>query len=249
MELEHCVQDAQSDDGTLDWLPQREGIILRVEQDEGMYDAINRGFKRTDGEICAYLNCDEQYLVGALELVRNWFAEHPDMDICFGHTIGIKTSGEFVCYRKAILPRQWHTLSSHLTTLSASMFFRRRVLDSGFCFDESFRALGDCEWISRLLKGGLRMGILPAFTSAYMFTGGNLSLSDVARQEKARLADRVPWMVRRLNPCIVLHHRLRKLLAGAYRSDPIRYEIFTTDLPAQRREFTSGEGRPSWRWP
>ena len=29
-----------------------------------MYDAINRGLRRATGEICGYLNCDEQYLAG-----------------------------------------------------------------------------------------------------------------------------------------------------------------------------------------
>ncbi len=31
-----------------------------------MYDAVNRGLKKAKGEILAYINCDEQYLPGAL---------------------------------------------------------------------------------------------------------------------------------------------------------------------------------------
>jgi len=68
VEVEHIVQDAGSDDGTLDWLLADRRVKACVEKDEGMYDAINRGLRKATGEIFAYLNCDEQYLPGALKL-------------------------------------------------------------------------------------------------------------------------------------------------------------------------------------
>ena len=40
-----------------------------IEKDGGMYDAVNRGYRRAQGDILAYLNCDEQYLPGALKTV------------------------------------------------------------------------------------------------------------------------------------------------------------------------------------
>src|SRR5258708_5193184 len=58
VELEHIVQDAGSDDGTLDWLPRDPRVKPFVESDQGMYDAINRGLRRANGEILSYLNCD-----------------------------------------------------------------------------------------------------------------------------------------------------------------------------------------------
>src|SRR6478672_1877554 len=56
---EHIVQDAGSDDGTLDWLPRDPRAKVFVEKDQGMYDAINRGLRRASGDILAYLNRDE----------------------------------------------------------------------------------------------------------------------------------------------------------------------------------------------
>src|ERR1041385_9120485 len=61
---EHIVQDSQSDEGTLDWLPQDRRVQAYIEKDQGMYDAINRGLARATGDLVAYLNCDEQYLPG-----------------------------------------------------------------------------------------------------------------------------------------------------------------------------------------
>src|SRR5438309_8408755 len=80
VEVEHIVQDAQSDDGTLDWLPQDSRVQAYVEKDKGMYDAVNRGWRRAKGEILAYLNCDEQYLPGGLAAVENFFRLNPRTD-------------------------------------------------------------------------------------------------------------------------------------------------------------------------
>ena len=58
------------------------GYTLRIfkEPDEGMYDAINKGFRKAAGEICAYLNCDEQYLSGTLGRVKKEFEDQKKME-------------------------------------------------------------------------------------------------------------------------------------------------------------------------
>src|SRR5580658_5685732 len=77
VEVEHIVQDACSDDGTLDWLLTDPRVQAFSEKDAGMYDAVNRGLRRASGEILSYLNCDEQYLPGALRAVETHFESHP----------------------------------------------------------------------------------------------------------------------------------------------------------------------------
>src|SRR5438105_12902146 len=86
-EAEHIVQDAGSDDGTLDWLRQDRRVTVFVEKDQGMYDAINRGMRLASGDILAYLNCDEQYLPGALRRAAAFFEQHPGIDVLFGKNI------------------------------------------------------------------------------------------------------------------------------------------------------------------
>ena len=50
--------------GVQTWAAKQPRLKLYVETDNGMYDAINRGLAKARGEICGYLNCDEQYLPG-----------------------------------------------------------------------------------------------------------------------------------------------------------------------------------------
>src|SRR3954470_23928254 len=95
VEVEHIVQDSKSDDGTQDWLPQDTRVKACIEKDSGMYDAVNRGWKKATGEIMAYLNCDEQYLPGALAAVEKTFSSNPETDVVFADTLVLNKNGEF----------------------------------------------------------------------------------------------------------------------------------------------------------
>jgi glycosyltransferase involved in cell wall biosynthesis len=70
--FEHLVIDGASKDGTPEWLRENPDIVSLSEPDNGMYDAINKGFRLAKGRILAYLNCDEQYLPGTLKYVNAW---------------------------------------------------------------------------------------------------------------------------------------------------------------------------------
>src|SRR3954464_10648572 len=73
VEVEHIIQDAGTGPELETWVRENSNAQLFVEKDNGMYDAVNRGLARAQGEICAYLNCDEQYLPGTLEKVAQCF--------------------------------------------------------------------------------------------------------------------------------------------------------------------------------
>ncbi len=52
-------------------------LTIYSEKDAGMYDAINKGLRKATGDICAYLNCDEQYLPEILRWVVDYFSVSP----------------------------------------------------------------------------------------------------------------------------------------------------------------------------
>ena len=81
-ELEHVVVDGGSEDGSVEVI---EGWADRLswwvsEPDGGQYDAINRGFARTEGEVMAWLNSDDLYVPGALRIVGEVFAALPQVE-------------------------------------------------------------------------------------------------------------------------------------------------------------------------
>src|SRR3984893_17077250 len=86
---EHLVMDGGSRDGTVEWLASRPNLTSEVRSDNGMYEAINRGFRRARGRILAHLNCDEQYLPGTLATVTRYFDTYPEVDVLFGDTLTV----------------------------------------------------------------------------------------------------------------------------------------------------------------
>jgi glycosyltransferase involved in cell wall biosynthesis len=236
VDAEHIVQDAGSDDGTLDWLPRDARVRAFVEKDQGMYDAINRGLHRATGDILAYLNCDEQYLASALPGVLGYFETHPEVDMLFGDVIMVNSQGQYLYHRKMQVPLLYHTWTCHLSTLSCAMFFRRRIVsEHGLLFDPKLRDVGDGEWMVRLLRKGVRMATLGQFTSVFTLTGANMSVGANARREAGELYASAPPLARWIKPLTIAHHRLRRWAGGIYRQEPFAFEIYTQDSPDRRR--------------
>lgn len=246
--VEHIVQDAGSDDGTLDWLHQDKRIKAFVEKDQGMYDAVNRGLARAQGEILAYLNCDEQYLPGALQAVDDFFSRHPRIDVLFANSVVVDGTGDYLFHRKVLTPLKYHTWISHLPTLSCAMFFRRKlVADLGIQFNPKLRDVGDGEWVLRLLQRGTPMAVLRRFTSVFTMTGANMSARENARREASELFQSAPAWARRLKPLIVGHHRLRRFMGGIYFQKPFSYAIYTRQSPGQRAAHQVAHPRFRWK--
>lgn len=245
---EHIVQDAGSDDGTLDWLPQDTRAQTFVETDRGMYDAVNRGYRRARAGILSYLNCDEQYLPGALTRVLGFFQHHPGVDILFGDCLVVDAAGGYVCERRALTPQLIHTwTASNLAFLTAATFIRRRVLEQHqLWFNANFRDAGDQDWALRLIQAGVKTAVLPEFLSVFTETGANMNLGANAARERRAFHGTAPIWARWLSPLALVHFRLRRWRAGHYRCLPHEYAIYTQDHPDQRRNFPVA--KPTFRW-
>jgi glycosyltransferase involved in cell wall biosynthesis len=247
VEAEHIVQDACSNDGTLDWLLTDPRVKAYAEKDSGMYDAVNRGLSRASGDILSYLNCDEQYLPGALPAVGAYFQHHPEVEMVFGNCVVVGLKGEFICYRKVQKPSKHHVMVSQLPTFTCSTFFRRSILDQhGLFFDTQWRDLGDADWVLRALDKGVRIGLLGKFLSVFTDTGANMNLGPNAQKEKKLLADSAPAWARKLAVALVLRHRFHRLISGAYKQKPFDYSIYTLD--SQEARVVHHVEHPTFVW-
>lgn len=232
--FEHIVQDSCSDDGTQDWLPRDKRVKAFIEKDKGMYDAVNRGWKRAQGEFVAYLNCDEQYLPGALKAVAGFFRQHPDAEVVLTDTIVVDDKGNYICHRPSLVPLK-HQVWVRFSALTCSIFVRRRTVEElGLYFDTHWRDLGDAFWLKEMLKRGVRFAVLPQFTSVFTETGDNMNLKPNAQREREEKARLMPVWVKRFAWAFIFHHRLRMLLRGAYSQKPFDYWLYTVDSPTQR---------------
>lgn len=230
----------------------RVGYSLKIysEKDAGMYDAINKGLRKASGDICAYLNSDEQYLPNTLRWVTEFFASSKQTDVLFGAAIVTKGDGSYVCDRRVMVPMPWHTMvSGNLSIFTSSTFFRREaVVGRGLLFDPSWRVCGDAVWALRLGQAGVCMRATKQPLSAFAETGGNLSAfgNPEAASEMRRLAAMAPATARFLKPLVLLSYRMRRWLSGAYNLRPHSYAVYTMSEKSARRSFEVPH--PTFRW-
>ena len=245
--VEHIVVDGGSSDGSAEFVRQTPGVIGIVGPDAGMYDAINKGLRLAQGEIVAYLNCDEQYLAGTLSFVKRAFAADPSLDMLAGDTLLIRPDGSLIAYRKAYpLPHRL-MLVGPLQVHSSSLFFRRRIFEEGHYFDASLKDLGDYELLARLLRCKYRLRICRRYLSAFTMTGANREFGPNARREADQLRSQLPGVMVGLSRPLCLVRWTIKLLAGAYHQPmPLAYSVYTSSQATTRRAFVVD--RASFRW-
>lgn len=245
--FEHIIQDAGTGPELEEWIRGNTRAQLIVEKDGGMYDAINRGLRRARGELCAYLNCDEQYLPGALRRVADFFDQHPDVDVLFADAILTDPKLEPLSYRRVILPWRGHVLARPLGTLTCATFFRRRLVDEGALFDTSWRIIGDRAWVLSFFERNYRMAVLREPTSVFALTGANLSNHASVQEEYARWGRLVPATVKAATPIIRAQHVLAKWREGAYANHAVDSAWYTRESFPKRRHFTCA--KLGWNWP
>lgn len=247
--VEHIVVDGASTDGAVQWLKQHPEIRSISEKDNGMYDAVNKGLRMATGEFLAYLNCDEQYLPGTLAFVKEYFQQHPNVDMIFGDMVLTRPDGSLIAFRKAYQPRWFYILAAHLYVPTCTMFFRRKIIEENFYFDLSFKANADADFVVKLLRRPFRLKYVRKYLSAFTMTGKNLSSETVAQKESARMFNGAPFIVRKTRLIINALRLTEKYLSGSYfQKKPLEYSVYTRDNSIKRNRFSAPNPSYKWKW-
>ena len=160
----------------------------------------------------------------------------------------VDRQGGYLCHRRASLPGKYHSwVSGNLAILTCATFFRRSLIDRHqLFFNPRLKDVGDAEWVMRLLDHKVSMGVLKRFTSVFTETGANMNLLPNAQKEKAALLASAPAWARAGRTLLVLHYRLRRLVARHYWQKPFSYALSSERSPEGR--VTINVIKPTFRW-
>ncbi len=153
--IEYIIVDGGSTDGTLDIIRKYQDKISFVisEPDKGIYDAMNKGIARANGDIVGLLNADDIYadekVISTLQAVM----QSPAIQACYGDLIYF--SGNNV--EKIV--RYWRSRDFKIGLFAKgwcpphpTFFVKRQVYLQHGVFDTSYRMGNDVELMMRFLE-------------------------------------------------------------------------------------------------
>lgn len=184
--VEHVVIDGASPDRTLEVIRAQagDGMVVVSEPDEGIYDALNKGFGLATGDVVGIVHADDILADDrVLERVAEAF-EDPEVDAVYGDLDYVAKDNpdkiirhwQAGAFSRARLRAGW--MPPHPT-----LFLRRRVFETHGVFDTSFRIAADYDAILRYFDAGIRSVYLPQVL-VKMRVGGesNRSLRAILRK-------------------------------------------------------------------
>jgi cellulose synthase/poly-beta-1,6-N-acetylglucosamine synthase-like glycosyltransferase len=216
LHLQHIVQDAGSNDETLEVLRSfGDRVEWTSEPDLGQSDGLNKALVKAAGDWVAWLNADEYYLPDGLRVLVEE-GEKLGADVVYGDSIAIDRDS------KMLNLRPQHRFSPLILRLygpfldSVSMIVRRSILDEA-PWDTSLRVVMDWDLYLDLASKGASFHYVPYPVGAFRQHPDQMSAQPGAPETTVvRGRHRIPsarWP-RKVGRAL---HRIRKLATGSYR--------------------------------
>ncbi len=193
-DLEYIIIDGGSTDGSVEIIKKYEPWLTSwvSERDRGQSHAINKGWRRSCGEILAWLNSDDTYNPGALRCAAEALQHNPAAGMVYSDMNYIDASSK-VTYRLRSEPYEFHRLLLDNYVTQSTVFVRRRVLDEVGLLNETLHLIMDQELWLRIGRRNAIIylpGVVLANLRVYPETNSNRLL--VARYtEGLRLLDMI----------------------------------------------------------
>ncbi len=189
-ELEYILIDGLSNDGTSSIIKNYKSFVSSFisENDQGIYDAMNKGIRLAKGEIVGFLNSDDFYTnKNVLSSVAKIFTENPSIEACFSDLLYVSKNNSSKIirfwksspFKKGLFAKGW--CPPHTT-----FFVRRSVYEKYGGFDLDYKISADFELMLRFLEVyNIKSKYVPK-TWVTMRMGGttNKSLKNIWKQNK-----------------------------------------------------------------
>lgn len=177
--VEHLLMDNRSTDRTLE-IARSANPEIRIisEPDKGIYDAMNRGAAKAQGDILAWLNADDYYLPHTLEKVAAYFAEHPETELLHGN---IRVSG------REVRPASGIASFGGFRVFHPAVFVRREVFEKYGPFDLNYPICADLAFFLKAGRAGVQFTHLDEALTDFAIGGVSTKRRKATAQEVRRI--------------------------------------------------------------
>lgn len=152
-DIEYIIIDGKSTDGTVNKIQKyKENISYWIsEPDNGIYDAMNKGVRASNGDWLLFINADDHLVSATVIEEAVSYLSKCEMLIAYGKINFTYPNGSVTSYGS-----EWSKLKYRFRNVAACIphqaTFHARKLFAGEYFDTSFRIAGDYDFLLRHLK-------------------------------------------------------------------------------------------------
>ena len=200
---EYIIIDGGSTDGTLDiireYAPHFQGRMRWIsEPDRGIYDAVQKGFAMSKGDVLAWIGSDDIYMPNAFAYVKMIFEEHPQVQWLTGELCHIQEDGTFCNaeYTRNLKYRDF-CLKKGFWVQQEATFWRRELWEKCSNAFGNYRYAGDYAlWLN--FARNTQLYTLPLLLAAFRLRSGQASqkhrreymaeIDDICRKELASMS-------------------------------------------------------------
>ena len=150
--LEYIIIDGGSTDSSVEIIKKYQNKLTYwvSEKDNGMYDALQKGFSKSSGEIMAWINADDMYHKNSFFIISELFGNFPHINWLLGAETSIDENSRFIYVNQSRRFTKYDFLLGDFKFIQQESCFWRRSLweKAGSCIDTSLRYAGDLElWV------------------------------------------------------------------------------------------------------
>ena len=206
--FEYIIVDGKSSDNTINIINDYTNIfkdlgintIVVSEKDNGIYDAMNKGIKLSNGQWLIFLNSDDWYLNNTVEIINKYINDKYDI-ICGGIN-GIKKINDKYYYRP-ITP-ELTKINLSMSLLHPATIIKKSVLEK-FYFDTNFKIAGDWDLLKKLFNYNYRFLLINDILVNYMEDGISAKTNVKLRLEQYKI-------INSTNPIFAKIHLIKNLI-------------------------------------
>lgn len=165
--IEYFVIDGGSTDNTIEILKQYElqlknnsriKFYWQSQKDNGQSDAINQGFKKTTGDILAFINSDDYYEPNTFQKIVDEFNNNPNKNWLCGYSHIVDEKNNFIQKYITFYKNFWLNHYSYQTLLvlnyisQPSTFFTKKIFNQIGIFNEKLNYTMDYDFWLKIGK-------------------------------------------------------------------------------------------------
>ena len=151
--IEYIIIDGGSTDNTLDIIKRYIDKINYVisEKDNGMYDALNKGFSYSTGDIIGFCNSDD--LLYSKDTIKNIVESYKKerFSCCYGSVQYVDENANNLYARNPLEFKPRYLVTLGMPFAQPTFFWTRELMDKTGCFNLEYKIVSDYDFIGRLL--------------------------------------------------------------------------------------------------